>query len=454
MELVVNRPNRSPLDKLHRDAMKAATRIEAAVAYVSEVDHPFFVECLNRKMPLQLWARLDHTVPVALEVLELFLDSNSTSFTCRLVPSIFHPKVIWWHGFGLYVGSANLSDRAWFGNIEAGIFFSQADLDDNPTLRESFEEFFNDVDSRSHELTTELFNRICDFAHATDERKKEEDSARKRYRDEFGLPVEASLTSVAKPKPAQRRGQAFLAEWNSTLQLLRKISDRMAAHRPAWVPESAPKGVQADQFLHAYYYHRVKEGQEIPYREHFEKNKNDPDAALREALAWWAATTSQPTWESEIFEKWVPRHAALLADATLAVLTEPQFVELCHLVHAIRDRANRTDYRSYGLGQKLPAMSHPERITYHAHYLFRQKSPAGRTTVQTIHWVLHGGAKAAIPERIWEAISDPRHKIPLLGVSTLGEIAGWAFPDHSPPRNGRTGKALTALGNRVMIYGE
>ncbi len=454
MELVVNRPNRSPLDRLHRDALKVATRIEAAVAYVDSADHPFFQASLEREIPLQLWARLDHTVPVALDVLEMFLDSKSTSFTCRLVPSIFHPKVIWWHGFGLYVGSANLTDRAWFGNIEAGVFFSQAELDDSPDMRESFEEFFNDVDARSHELTTELFNRIVDFAHATEERTKEEQSARKRYRDEFGLPEESSLTAVTKSKSAQRRADSFLAEWNSTLQLLRKIADRMPECRPAWVPESAPKGVQADQFLHAYYYHQVKQGQEIPYREHFEKHKSDPEAALRAALAWWKATETQPTWELDIFELWVPKHAQLLAPDTLPHLTETQFVDLCHHVHAIRDRANRTDYRSYGLTQKLPQMSHLQRIDYHARFLFRQKSDVRRTTVQTIDWVLNGGPKAAIPNRIWQATADPSSKIPLLGVSTLGEIAGWAYPDYSPPRNGRTSKALTALGNRVAIYGE
>jgi hypothetical protein len=77
-----------------------------------------------------------------------------------------------------------------------------------------------------------------------------------------------------------------------------------------------------------------------------------------------------------------------------------------------------------------------------------------RTALQTIHYVLYGGQQTEIPERIFETCYQDDDSVPRLGVSSLGEIVGWVFPDYSPPRNDRTNKALRALGYEVEIYKE
>jgi hypothetical protein len=59
-----------------------------------------------------------------------------------------------------------------------------------------------------------------------------------------------------------------------------------------------------------------------------------------------------------------------------------------------------------------------------------------------------------VPDRIFAACFEEAKKIPHMGVSSLGEMAGWAMPDDFPPRNGRTSKALTALGFSVSIHSE
>ena len=41
---------------------------------------------------------------------------------------MFHPKVIWWGGYGAYIGSANLTDSGWLRNIECGLFISDPEL--------------------------------------------------------------------------------------------------------------------------------------------------------------------------------------------------------------------------------------------------------------------------------------------------------------------------------------
>ena len=108
------------------NALPDCELVEAAVAYVSN-ERLVFEWCLKNDIPLKFWGRFDDTIPVSPRILKLFLDQRSPNFTCKLLTH-FHAKVIWWHGVGAYVGSANLSDPAWHGNIEAGCFFDEGEL--------------------------------------------------------------------------------------------------------------------------------------------------------------------------------------------------------------------------------------------------------------------------------------------------------------------------------------
>lgn len=56
------------------------------------------------------------------------------------------------------------------------------------------------------------------------------------------------------------------------------------------------------------------------------------------------------------------------------------------------------------------------------------------------------------PIRLFDAVNNPERYFPRIGVNQLAELVGWARPEHFPPRNGRTSKALKALGYDVRIY--
>ncbi len=99
-------------------------------------------------------------------------------------------------------------------------------------------------------------------------------------------------------------------------------------------------------------------------------------------------------------------------------------------------------------------MTQNDRIRVFAKWLYAQKSTDGSDPREVIDFVLHGGSKTEVPDRIFGACFDDVKKIPHMGVSTLGEMVGWAMPDDFPPRNGRTSKALTALGYQVKIHSE
>jgi phosphatidylserine/phosphatidylglycerophosphate/cardiolipin synthase-like enzyme len=143
MELICNsRDGISKLEAIHKVAIKDAVRVDAAVAYIF-AEHPFLETCWNEKKPLLLYGRYDHTGPISPGVLDWFLSKSkqSANFELRLVPDIFHPKVIWWRGVGVYIGSANLSNRGWNGNFEAGVYLSEGELQENE-MRDDLEAFF------------------------------------------------------------------------------------------------------------------------------------------------------------------------------------------------------------------------------------------------------------------------------------------------------------------------
>src|SRR5690606_32590015 len=118
-------------------------------AYVSRPDHPLLKTCLDHGQDLELWSRHDATLATSPDVMALFLKEARPTYACYLIGPQFHPKVIWWHGFGVYIGSANLTKSAWGGNIEAGVFLDENDIDQND-LREDLTEFFEDLREIGH----------------------------------------------------------------------------------------------------------------------------------------------------------------------------------------------------------------------------------------------------------------------------------------------------------------
>jgi hypothetical protein len=82
----------------------------------------------------------------------------------------------------------------------------------------------------------------------------------------------------------------------------------------------------------------------------------------------------------------------------------------------------------------------------------RLKVADGASVLDTLRYVLYEGNRGDLPERLWDALTDPRWKIAHFGLSALGELVGWALPDDFPPRNSRTSKALRSLGFDVVVH--
>jgi phosphatidylserine/phosphatidylglycerophosphate/cardiolipin synthase-like enzyme len=157
MRLILNGINGCYLREIPDNATRDTELVEAAVAYATN-EALLFDWCWENNIPLRFYGRFDETVPVSVRILKTFLDRRSPNLTCKLLKH-FHSKVIWWHGVGPYIGSANLTDAAWYNNIEAGCFFEEADMVAS-AMDIQLQAFFRRVDENASPLSEELYSSI------------------------------------------------------------------------------------------------------------------------------------------------------------------------------------------------------------------------------------------------------------------------------------------------------
>lgn len=449
MQLILNGLNGNYLRNILLNAVDHCERVEAAVAYATESDL-LFEWCWTNKLPLRYWGRFDDQVPVSIHVLEKFLTRRSGSYVCKLVRH-FHPKVIWWRGYGAYVGSANLTQSAWYNNVEAGVFVTEAELVLAGQDIE-LEDLFQQIDKQAAPLTQELFDLLKTRASELTRIKQNDKEAAKRFLATGFVPPWQGLAHQDKKSARDRQKAEFLKEWNETLQTIRNISAKLVQteNRPSWIGPAAPSGAQADQFLHAHYYQRTFDGRRADYERFYALHRANPDAAVEEAMKWWKRLPPSSA-ENAMLNVTAPELQSAFSQSNLSKITESEFARALGKVHAVREYARRASNKLISLkdGQRYDI---PEKVKALTAQIYRAPARGGNSPIETLSYVLYGGKPDDLPQRLWDALTNPKLKIELLGVSALGEIVGWAMPDRFPPRNGRTSKALRSLGYDVRVH--
>lgn len=381
------------------------------------------------------------------EILNLFLHRRSPQFVCKLVTH-HHAKVIWWRGFGVYVGSANLTYSAWNSNVEAGCFFDESEIDSQ--FEGDLQRLFVELDSNATMLTEELRDLMISRARALEAKKVPSDDFWKHP----SIKQWPGLVHTTPRKADDRRKAAFLAEWHSTLQILRDIGAAVSldVNRPDWVSATSSPGAQADQFLHAHYYHRTFDGRKADYERHYVQNHANPMKARNEAIAWWQGLASAPTNEDVAINTTAQRLQELLSENALKEMTLPQFREVAGDVHAMIEFSRRVRNSIVGLQSSGIAYTIPQKLDALTAHIWSSKAENGSSVTGVITNILYGGPDDLLPERLWAAVTDPKWKLECMGISAYGELVGWAMPDKFPPRNGRTSKALRSLGYDVQVH--
>lgn len=457
MKIIANGINGEYLKEILLNAPKDIEWVKAAVAYANGT--PELIEhCVDNKVPLTFYGRMDESIPVSLNILERFLKLGP-SYSCKLVWKHYHPKVIWFLGYGVYIGSANLNSTSWWSNIECGVWFSESDIQ-KQNLVPQLQEFFAKIDQVAEPLRDELLARLKEIESLHFHKAADIVRAQKELEQDFDKKLSGVLTrkfsglSRVVPKDAAaNRKREFLQEWSDTLQLLRKISEIVSLdeNRPAWIKADVPKGVQVDQFLHAFYYNEVMEGNRARHLDFHERNKSRTDAALKEAMQWWKNLEAAPSEEDEYINNRAPFIFERLSRQNLLRLTQDEFVAVCTKINAFRTAARQTSNADLGLPEGTN-LDIDERAKIVANWIWDQESANGSSVLQVIYHVLYDGPVDSLTDRLWDVVFDNNWHLPRFGLSSIGEMVGWAMPTVFPPRNGRTSKALYALGYEVTIH--
>ena len=196
-----------------------------------------------------------------------------------------HAKVIWWRGVGVYIGSANLTDAAWYRNVEAGCFFPEEEITDE--MAGDLLSLFATLQEHETPLTEELVKAMAArsaaiYAATPDRQQFWANPSFKRW---------GGLVHTGRKSALDRRRQAYsrrmVCDPDRTSETLDQWSLGLAQNRPKWVNASAPGGsAKRDQFLGAHYYQRTFDGRKANYMAFFEQNKGRRDEALAEAIPW------------------------------------------------------------------------------------------------------------------------------------------------------------------------
>ena len=442
----MNGINGNYLQNIVSNSAENTEEVLAAVAYATD-GRLLFDWCWNNNIPLKYYGRLDEGVAVYTNVLNSFLKKKSANFVCKLVQH-HHAKVIWWRGVGMYIGSANLTNSAWSKNVEAGCFFSEEEIND--VMESDIRCLFDTLEKNSTPLTEELVKEMQKRSAAL--RRNAPDAA--DFWNSPSFKKWPGLTHINTKKASDSKRDVFLEEWYATLQDLRNIGERvsLSENRPSWINDQAPAGAQVDQFLHAHYYQRTFKGGKANYKDFFEKNRTHKEEALTEAIEWWRNLPKAPDKEDEMLNTTSPFLQSSLSEKTLFGIDESTFRDICMSVHAVTDYARRVSNKSVNLPSDGTRYSIPQKVDALANRIWNDQSSAGTRVKELLGFILYGGSGEQLPERLWQGVTDSERKIDGLGISSLGEIVGWALPDKFPPRNGRTSKALKSLGYDVTVH--
>ncbi len=426
-------------------------RVLAAIAYASSDTRWWFEDCIAKNKHVEFFGRYDGSCPIDPTLLKWVLDRNTPNLSWRVVPKWLHAKVIWWEGKGAYIGSANLTDRAWNSNYEAGVFLSDSELE-HAGLVPQLLAFFDGLRANSEPLRKEHYESQLALERRRAAIIKKLREEEEQYNSEDPLVRGTGSPIAAKPAKGPSLAMArFAKEWNDTLQHMRLISQRVSLpeNRPDWIQQDVPGGIQADQFLHGYYYRVVKstKGKDA-YLGFYERNKKDKEAALASAIAWWKKGDFDPYQERHTIENSARSIRDAFAKDSILKLTEDQFVAAMSGVHAFGQHALHVPNAMIGLP---PEQLLDAKIMALAHWMWRQRTQDGKSPLEVIHHVVWGGPTAGTVERLWEACNSPQWRIGHMKTSILGELIGWVNPDHFPPRNQRTSKGLKSLGFEVDV---
>ncbi|WP_373980894.1 phospholipase D-like domain-containing protein [Achromobacter sp. JD417] len=144
--------------QLHEVGSQQCSEILAAIPYAMEgvSSQEIYETATLSDINITTFCRLDWSIPFDTRLIQKY---SSQSVRFLFIAEYLHAKVIWWKGWGAYVGSCNLTDRACFENYEAGYFIEQ-DAIERSCFDKDLTIFFDGLRDVAIEPTDEIFDLL------------------------------------------------------------------------------------------------------------------------------------------------------------------------------------------------------------------------------------------------------------------------------------------------------
>lgn len=455
MELFLDYSNMRGLIRFISGIPETTPEIFASIAF--NTSSKLLDYCIKYKIPLNWWGLFDYKESTSIELLEIAL-KNKSLIKFYPIKQNFHSKVIYVPGYGVYIGSANMTKKALFNNIESGVFLNMDDIYTNNVL-DDLESYFFYLTTKFTVLLDEDLAKYKIFIANNKTQNGEKDIANE-FEKQFKHLVyndSAGLNEKDKNEYKKRYENEFVKEWRETLNELRDLMSIVSTSNaiPIWMDKQIPPGILTDQFLHAYYYSNVLKGKDEKSiticNELYEENKINRQIAIRDALNWWKSLEHAPSNENEYSTDWYLTNKALLSKNKILELKLEELEKIYLRNHAARNHARQMTKESLGLENIKHTINECTIAFAHYHFSFISK---GKDIRRILYYVIYDD-KEDISIRINNVLEKKsKYYIPHLGRSLLGEIVGWARPEEYPIRNNRVNKALRCLGFKVKIFSE
>ena len=461
MDLLFDVKTKRNLAIILRSIPKYVKKISAAVAFTQSgilVD-----ACIKNQINLEWWGLFNSQISSKMDIVKKAISSSFVTF--YPFADYFHPKVIVFHGYGIYIGSHNITDSAMYNNVEAGVFIKEEDITDSQNAE--INDFFNYLRENSIQATVEDLDKIDEYIEATKIEKDKQDeihaSLEEYFEEQFKhlFILKRGVTYSKKEKGAteNKRKFLFLQEWRETQNTLTIVRDSIQnlCTQPQWVNPHAEITIITDQLLHAYYYTYLLKGNdehksiEVVNNE-YQKNKGNPESAIRNAIKWWETLDSAPSSEDININEWSISNRNILRQIQERDLSKEEILTVMMQNHAARNHARQIRNSVFNLPQNYRT-NIEGRVERYVEWLMKQKTIEGLKINDTLRYLLFNDQQS-VEERVYESIYNPTYHLDHFGRSIVGELIGWGRPEVTHLRNNRVNKALRCLGYDVRLFSE
>lgn len=179
LELLLENKNIRKLNNILKYKLpENVKKISAAIAFNQA---PLLLDtCIKRKIKLNWWGLFTSDISTKPELVRKALE-HSDLVTFYPFAEHFHSKVIHFHGYGVYIGSHNMTKAAPEENVEAGVFILENELTEEQ-LNE-VNNFFENLKSKSLPVTLSDVEKTKQIKI---EQAKLKEEIEKAFKEQFG----------------------------------------------------------------------------------------------------------------------------------------------------------------------------------------------------------------------------------------------------------------------------